>query len=511
MDGRNWYDINSNRRYPLDDAASAEGQGGELPQEFLADLRVSFPNHLGSRARLGSARSSPHLATFTIVSDQGHPLAAYTVAKSKAVYSRAHNLTPLSPGVSGYVVLGQPVEDFEIAFETVESSVLHPRTVTVYRTPTVHSLGKYGAHAFHGIVELQSSDEVEILIDEREVGNEVKDCVVIRLQGQGGQNGNKYRGRCTGRPESRTCNPASVETVNGVEPNVHGILEIELQPDGLWDVYPTQGGYVGVLDADIGFGDLCSRGNLPDNDGRFSYEEDGACGVPATPQTDPDPPPVPAEVSFSGDGSKVTVFHGGIYQDNEAGYAVVTHPSRLGGPVLVNGEWTATPSQVMSAMLYAEPGYNNIHPVQRADGSAFGRRASVVVGFPDLPNVEGTPQGGLIFGWRHASSGMVFFQAGLTRTGVLSVQYWTGNQFVPMLSTPLGNPSNPQGWTELAVQFTPTPNFNYAFSLTASSVDSGLNGGLSFSTPVIQYAMGDGYGCWGTKDVRLDTLTVGGD
>jgi hypothetical protein len=44
----NWFNINSTRRYPVDDfATGASDEGFELPNDIITDIRIRFPRSAG--------------------------------------------------------------------------------------------------------------------------------------------------------------------------------------------------------------------------------------------------------------------------------------------------------------------------------------------------------------------------------------------------------------------------------------------------------------------------------
>src|SRR5687767_6457318 len=108
-----WYDRNEDRKYPLDDAATAiDVSGNFLPPSIITDLQVRWPTPGGRVAFLGAVSVSPTLVTLTIEAADAidsvadfTPLAVLSV-KRPVREGVMYALVPQASGVGGWVVFG---------------------------------------------------------------------------------------------------------------------------------------------------------------------------------------------------------------------------------------------------------------------------------------------------------------------------------------------------------------------------------------------------------------------
>lgn len=291
---RNWYTLNGTRRYPVDDGCTGEGDGGEnLPNNLVVDASVRLPSTLGTGVAISSVVVSGSLVSVTLVA-VAHPpvvpagesagatafvpLGAVSV-RAPVQQGRPYPITPMADGVGGWLVFGEGVQSrFNARFSTPRQAGLNPKTCRFYRPLPVPSIAKLNsAVRLEGVVTVKAGPDVEILGADRTVDGVPVRAMVVRLKQDTPQNlFDKYRGPCSGRPESNTCDRPAAEYINTVGPDCNGNLTIKF-PSPL-RATPLAGGGGLVLDYPYGLIDACTRDDrLPDAQGRLPNEYDDEC------------------------------------------------------------------------------------------------------------------------------------------------------------------------------------------------------------------------------------------
>lgn len=235
---RNWYDLQATRRYPLDDLSTGTGDAGErLLDSIITDLHLRFPSTLGKYAFVSGIAITERLVTLTLLAATDldddstfTPLAALSLPKP-IVQSRNYQLEALYPGVAGWVVFGNGIdENFVGRFTTARQALVLARCARPYRPLPIPSLGKlYRSTALTGLVNIQAGADLEIVKETITVDAVERDALVIRLTGPV-LNRNPletYVGPCDHRPESKTCLKPGVEFINTVGPDCAGNINID--------------------------------------------------------------------------------------------------------------------------------------------------------------------------------------------------------------------------------------------------------------------------------------------
>ncbi len=233
----NHYNLNELRAFPLSDAATTVDNTGKfLPHDILVDCRLRFPRDVAQYAFVGGITVTPRLVSLVILGTTSQdetsgyvPLASLTVTKPLEVF-RPYAVTPLYPGVGGWVVFGSgTATSFVGRFATPAQSLLAPRAATPYQGLPVKSIGKLGlATALTGLVTIVGGTDIEVTVDTVLLGSELRKALILSLKADTpGENVlQKYLTECGGRPESGTCDKPGIEFVNGVPPDCDGNLEI---------------------------------------------------------------------------------------------------------------------------------------------------------------------------------------------------------------------------------------------------------------------------------------------
>lgn len=258
ISAHNWYNLNSTRRYPIDDGATGETDNGvQAPDDILLDCHLRFPSTAGAYAFVGSLHCTPNLISATFqsathparFSDCGigdsssslhyadgdfTPLAAISLPRSTFEPYRQYPVSPMYEGAGGWVVFGEGLRkgSFSGKFSTVEQSMLLPKTCRPYAPLPVTSMARINNRTkLRGLVKILGGTDVEVVVDERQIAGGTKDVLIIRLNSTNSAiNALKaYTGPCAGRPESNTCGMPVVEALNSVLPDCNGNINIVFQ------------------------------------------------------------------------------------------------------------------------------------------------------------------------------------------------------------------------------------------------------------------------------------------
>lgn len=297
-----WTDANSARAYPLDDTATAAAHTGQrLPPTILADLSLRYPLALGDWPFLASITVGDSLVSLTIqcAADPDDPatfapVAAVSLPRSAVQAGRHYPLQAQYPGVGGWVVFGDGVDDvvrFGGRF-AARAGLLAPRAARAYRPLPVTSLAKLHSDTpLSGVVNLLGEEPVKIVKERRTINGVDRDVAVIRLVSASGENASAntdnlfeaMAGPCGQRPESGNCGPFSpIEFLNAVPPDCDGNITIEFR--GCATIAQVLGECGIVLDCELGLNDVCTGKTLPDAQGhlRTEYPDQCAASEPAS-------------------------------------------------------------------------------------------------------------------------------------------------------------------------------------------------------------------------------------
>jgi len=232
---------NAYRNYPVDDAATMEpyvGQELERVNSMLADMSICIPKSAAACAFVSSISVTEQLVTVTIMGSQVDPftvnepptteyaqryaeLGAVVLAHVQARRSRGLPgvvvpVTPVEPGVGGWVVFGPGVLNTgSWRFSGPEASVISNRCVSRLDYSGVFTIGRQGFETvLQGDVALQGQQGLEVVkAGPSELSirfGEDPDTVRRRLR--------EFAGRCGARPETGTCDGEPIRRINGVYP-----------------------------------------------------------------------------------------------------------------------------------------------------------------------------------------------------------------------------------------------------------------------------------------------------
>lgn len=235
----NWYNLQSTRRYPLDQSATGETSAGvSLPNDILVDCHIRFDNALGQFAYIQAITVAPNVVSLLIgASDEqnqaGKTIAAVTVPRPITLH-RHYAVSALTSGVAGWVVFGPGVNDetFSARFETPAQTLLMPRCARPHRNLPIPSIKKIEVqNALAGVVNLEAVEPFVLTYDKTN-----KRVVFSLNQYDASLTFNPlsyFLPACTERPESGTCPKTPISTINGISPDCAGDIKIVFESSGL--------------------------------------------------------------------------------------------------------------------------------------------------------------------------------------------------------------------------------------------------------------------------------------
>ena len=308
LQDQQWYNLNANRQYPIDETATGLSDDGDaLPSVLLADCILRFPNTIGQFAYLSAVLVGPHLVTLCFSASNEHPgLSSLVVPDEEPSNALLATLTLQKPvdearhyvlqaeqdGVAGWVVFGSDLQglNYRGTFSTSAQSALLVRCGRSYQPPGVTSLGKSGlAASLTGLIKLHTGSDMRIVKQEVAIDGigDAVEAICVGLQTSLDYDVfDRYRGQCSGRPESDTCRQMPLTSIAGVPfdcdgnltLNITGASVTELAGYGL-DAEPTDALGL-VIDFAMGFEQTCARNKgLPDADGTLPATYSDFCAI----------------------------------------------------------------------------------------------------------------------------------------------------------------------------------------------------------------------------------------
>lgn len=263
---QNWYNLQSTRRYPLDDISTGvDDHGAFIREDILVDCHIRFPASLGTYLYVQGITVSVGLVTvlFGVVENiddgAGQTICAVSVPQSVAPYVN-YPVTAIVPGVSGWVAFGPGVDTpFVGRYSSARQTVIQPRNARPYRPLPIPTLGKINlGTALQGVVNLIGTSPVTAKYETIEYDSTQYPAIVFRLDSAlvtGDYNPlATFLGPCAQRPESGTCPKTPIETINGVSPDCDGNINIVF--DGFNAINFENCGGADIV-TDVGLGVVC--------------------------------------------------------------------------------------------------------------------------------------------------------------------------------------------------------------------------------------------------------------
>ena len=312
-----WYDLNSQRAYPLDIAASGLSDTGVLlPDAVIEDLRLRWPITLGKYAFLSALTITEHIVTvmFSACSTLDNSandavlLAGISIPDSEYVPNRTYVLETFEEGVGGFITVGLGnAEFFSGNFSTPNQGLLTARAARPSRVPPVSSISTLNAkEKLKGVVNFEALSPLSITKETRIIeGVEYDNVIVFRLVEDAEVETNlvdagltletesvfkSFSGDCGRRVGSKDCgSPEPLETINGIGADCDGILTLQFKGCGLIGRNITDCGI--IIDCDLGLSGSCAPPPLPNLEtGKLPSETAPRLIPPVIP---PEPPVTP--------------------------------------------------------------------------------------------------------------------------------------------------------------------------------------------------------------------------
>lgn len=262
---QNWYNLQANRRYPLDERSTGvDDSGAVLRDSILVDCHIRFPSTLGQYLFVQGITVAPQLITvvFGAVDDleDASPVTVAAVSLPRATaQSINHPITPLAEGVAGWVVFGGGLaEEFVGRYSAPLQTLLAPRCARPYRPLPVPTLGKLSlAASLQGEITLAAGPPVTAQEETVYVDSEPVQAIVFRLEETVDDPNplKTFLGPCAQRPESGTCLKPPIETLNGVPPDCNGNINIVIEGFTSYAFDPAGG--VDIV-SDLGLAEACA-------------------------------------------------------------------------------------------------------------------------------------------------------------------------------------------------------------------------------------------------------------
>ena len=237
---QNWYNLQSTRRYPLDDKTTGDDDSGNpIRDDIVVDCHIRYPSSLGQYLFIQGLNVTHSLVGVVIgaaqtLEDTNCPTVAVVTVQKPVNKNVNYSVTPLVAGLSGWITFGSGVDvDFVGRYSTPLQTFIGQRNARPYMPLPVPSLGKDGvAEYLQGIIEIVAESPVIATYHEAytlpkydpetDTTNSFPvQAIVFSTEAPTAQfNPQKFfLAPCNERPESGTCKTPPIEKINGVEPN----------------------------------------------------------------------------------------------------------------------------------------------------------------------------------------------------------------------------------------------------------------------------------------------------
>ena len=281
---QNWYNLQSTRRYPLDDKTTGEDDSGiAIRDDIIVDCHIRYPANVGQYLFVQGINVTPSLVTVIIgaansLTDTECPtVAAVTVEKPAARYVN-EPLTSFVPGLSGWITFGPGIDtDFVGRYSTPMQTFIGFRNARPYTPLPIPSIGKDTVADFlQGVVNIVAESPVtatyhaEYALPKYDPITDSTNSLPVRAivfstDAPTAQFNPQtfFLAPCSQRPESGNCNKPPLERINGVEPNCEtGNINIVFG-GGLTGLPFEECGGIDIL-TDLGLTLACAR--VPDSE-----------------------------------------------------------------------------------------------------------------------------------------------------------------------------------------------------------------------------------------------------
>jgi len=271
---QNWYNLQSTRRYPLDDISTGlDDSGAFIREDIVVDCHIRFPAPLGEYLYVQGITVSSGIVTvvFGVVTNvaagAGQTICAVSLPQPVEPYVN-YPVTAIAPGVAGWVTFGPGVDNpFSGKYGTAIQTLVQPRNARPYRPLPIPTIGKINlGTSLQGVVNVIGTPPVTARYEQITYEDKQYPAIVFRLDSSLITNDPNYNplsqflSNCAQRPESGTCPKIPIETINGVSPDCNGNLDILF--DGFTAINFEDCGGTEIV-TDTGLDAVCREINKP--------------------------------------------------------------------------------------------------------------------------------------------------------------------------------------------------------------------------------------------------------
>lgn len=249
---QNWYNLQSTRRYPLDDKSTGDDDSGRpIRDDIIVDCHIRYPEELGRYLFVQAINITPNLITILFglgqsLTDTASPTVATITVDKPAEKNINYNITAFLPGISGWITFGPGIDNnFVGRYSTPMQTFIGARNARPYAQLPLQTIGKLGLlESLSGIVNLVAEAPVVATYYENytlpkydpttEETNSLPVTAIVFSGAAATADFNPqtfFAAPCSQRPESGTCPKPPIERINGVEPDCEtGNIDILFGP-----------------------------------------------------------------------------------------------------------------------------------------------------------------------------------------------------------------------------------------------------------------------------------------
>lgn len=292
MENSEWLTRNCSRSFPLREDASRLSLNTQwtLPDFFLADASLTVPE-ADPGIYLGAVMISNKILTVVLASiATGASIAYASVVQGVNNSLDKVAVTPLIPGVSGYLTFGTALDPENFALLQQHQGqhvfatglILEARCILDTGIFPVTSMAALAAKKITGVVSIDGTDELLIGLGAGEDQGDPVAFLTLSLK-----NPSRFLSPCEHPMTVCDCPEMPILTINGVAPDQNGTITIEVV-DQNGNVYLVDPSVLNFLITRSGI-ELCNRPKMPDQYGRLPDGTGQYSGdlPPATPYRNP--------------------------------------------------------------------------------------------------------------------------------------------------------------------------------------------------------------------------------
>lgn len=261
----NFYNANSNRRYPFAATATlTDADGVVLPNGLIADLCLSADLIYGNKFFVSAVTKKNSACSVVISSYESMiPLAVATVDSNDLRFrygkSASVHVSPiLDSAISGVIVFGEKfaeLGDCIRRFDNHNATLIHPRAIFPVSVPSNQRWAVFRSNELLvGDVVISQDGDIEVVFEDRYLGGKTVKAMIFRLAGVTSEVLAEYSLN-EGRAESNTCKGRQIITINGVQPDCCGRIFFEFRGCAVPTRIINHCGV--VLECDLAIGEIC--------------------------------------------------------------------------------------------------------------------------------------------------------------------------------------------------------------------------------------------------------------